>query len=177
MKFPSTPISPQAQNGVIGLEKGLTDELCKLRILGILSKDGLHIRELLAACKNLHILRHSVCTVHCMFAQRAGSSQLARDVMWLVSHFEYYYRNLRYRAIGVYEFKPLHDLKPVDYTIIVSHAVRTVHPQPTSILKEEHIEVDSWIEPSTPLHSRFLVLLNRQVELEMTVILHIQWMS
>ena len=132
---------------------------------------------LLAACKNLHVLRHSVCTVHCMFAQRTGSSQLAKDVMWLVSHFEYYYRNLRYRPIGVYEFKPLHDLKPVDYIIIVSHAVRTVHPQPTGILKQEHIEVDSWIEPSTPLHSRFLVLLNRQVELEVTVFLHVQWMS
>ena len=50
-------------------------------------------------------------------------------------------------------------------------------PQPTSILKEEHIEVDSWIEPSTPLHSRFLVLLNRQVELEVTVFLNVQWMS
>ena len=128
MKFPSTPISPQAPNGVIGLKEGLTDELCKLRILGILSKDGLHIRELLAACKNLHVLRHSVCTVYCMFVQRTGSSQLAKDVMWLVSHFKYYYRDLRNRAIGVYEFKPLHDLKPVHYIIIVSHAVHTVHP-------------------------------------------------
>ena len=115
---------------------------------------------------------------------------LARDVIGLASHFEYYHNNLRYLPIGVYEFKPLHDLIPVDaswmtvnhYIIITSHAVHTVPPPPpppppTSILKEEHVEVDSCIGPSTPLHSRFLVLLNRQVELEVTVILHIQWMS